>query len=94
MSYKGGEYMLLKIILPIIILVFYMTILLFAFKSKRFFFTVFLNGIIGLLLFAILDFIAIFTGVFLPINKYTVFGCATFGIPAVILFIILQIIFL
>lgn len=86
--------MKIEYIVHSLLIIFFFFILIFAFKSKKTFFTLIFNALIGLLLFAVLDFSAIFTGVYLPINQYTVIGSATFGIPAVILFLILKLIFI
>jgi len=69
-------------------------IICFAIKSKRPFFTLFFNALIGLLMLCIIDFTVAITGVFIPINQYTVAGTSIFGIPAVILFLILKFIFI
>lgn len=86
--------MTIKYIIPVIAVIFYLVVIIFAIKTKRPFFTLVFNALIGLFVFAIIDFTAVFTGVFLPINAYTVVGSGTFGIPAVICFLLLKIIFI
>ncbi len=66
----------------------------FCIKSKKPIFTMIFNAIIGLLVLCTVDFSAALTGVYIPINEYTVSGSAIFGIPAVILFLVLKFIFI
>lgn len=80
------------IILIILLSIFFLTILLFAIKSRNFFKTLLFNAFLGMCVLAIIDLTGKFTGIFIPINEYSVAGSGTFGIPAVCGFLILQII--
>lgn len=71
-----------------------LTILYFAVKSKKFFKTLLLNAFIGVVLLAVINLTAGFTGAYLPINEYTVTGSAVFGVPALCGFLIFKFIFI
>lgn len=66
----------------------------FAVKSKKFFKTVFFNAFMGLILLSIIDLTAKFTGVYIPVNEYTVTGSAVYGIPALLMFLALKFVFI
>ena len=66
----------------------------FDVKSKRFFKTVFFNAFMGLILLSIIDLTAKFTGVYIPVNEYTVTGSAVYGIPALLMFLALKFVFI
>ncbi len=80
------------IFLIILISFFGLGVLFFAIKSHKLFKTLIFNGFLGICLLAIIDLTGKFTGLFVPINPYTVTGCSVFGIPAVAFFLILQVI--
>lgn len=82
------------IFLSIVLIFFALVIFIFALKSHKFFKTLFLNAFIGLSVLAIIDLTGKYTGIFLPINWYSVCGASVFGIPAVCGFLVLQIIFI
>ena len=67
-----------------------LTLLVIFIKSKKFFKLFFLNALLGITILIILKLTAKFSGVFLPINLYTVVGSSVFGIPAIIGFLILN----
>lgn len=88
-----GEIMKAFFIFLIIVLsVFALCVLFFAIKSHKFFKTLLFNAFLGISVLAIIDLTAKFTGMYIPLNWYNVGGSAVFGIPAVILFLIMQII--
>lgn len=66
----------------------------FAVKSKKFFKTVFFNAFMGLILLSTIDLTAKFTGVYIPVNEYTVTGSAVYGIPALLMFLALKFVFI
>ncbi len=72
---------------------FYIVILYLALRSKKVFSCLFLNALISFTVLAIICFTKKYTGFYLPINKYTVIGSGTFGIPAIIGFLVLNLIF-
>ncbi len=65
-------------------------ILYFAFKSKKPIKFLFLNAFSGVIIIAMLYLTKKYTGVFIPINQYTVVGSSVFGIPSTICFLILN----
>ena len=65
----------------------------FAVKSRKTLKILLLNGFIGISLLAIINLTSRFSGVYIPINIYTVSGSGVFGIPALIGFLILSFIF-
>ena len=80
------------IFLIVVLSVFALCILFFAIKSHKLFKTLLFNAFLGISILAIINLTAKFTGMYIPLNWYSVSGCAAFGIPAVILFLIMQII--
>ena len=80
------------IFLIILLSVFALAVVFFCIKSHKFFKTLFFNAFVGVCVLAIIDLTAKFTGMFIPINPYTVSGSAVFGLPAVALFLVLQVI--
>jgi len=51
-----------------------------------------LNAIFGLAILGLMDITAKFSGVYIPINIYTVLGAAGFGVPSIICFLLLPLI--
>lgn len=84
----------LKYVAIIVLSVFAFTILGFAIKSKSTFKILVFNAFMGWVTLAIIDLTAKFSGVYIPVNEYTVTGCGIFGIPAVIIFLIFRFIFM
>jgi len=70
----------------------YLIIIITAFYTGKSIKRLFLNGIFGLLILAVIDITAKFSGVYIPLNIYTVLGTVGFGIPAVIGFLLLPLI--
>ncbi len=69
-------------------------IFVFAARSKRIFRTLLFNAFAGICLLALIDLTAKFTGVYIPVNPYTVTGGAVFGIPALCGALLLKFIFI
>ncbi len=69
-------------------------IIFLALKSRSFFKTLFLNAFFGLSLLAIFYLLKPYTGFYIPINEYTVILSSVLGIPSVIMFLCLNIIFI
>ena len=84
----------LKYVTIIMLSVFTLIIFGFAIKSKKPLRLLAFNAFLGIVLLAIINLTARFTGVYIPINEYTVAGCGVFGLPAVSIFLILRFIFL
>jgi len=82
------------IIVGIMLSVFFLGILFFAVKSRKFIKTTLFNSFLGLSILAIIDLTYKLTGIYIPINWYTVLGSGIFGMPAVCGFLLLQIVFL
>lgn len=74
-------------------LIFVISTFVLAVRSKKAFRFLFLNALIGILLFLCLYFTKNFTSLNLYLNEFTFFGSAIFGIPAVIAFLFLNLIF-
>ena len=70
-----------------------LALLLWAALTGMRFNSLLFNAFIGIAVMAVIDLTAKFTGVYIPVNQYTVTGSAVFGIPAVCGFLILPIIF-
>ena len=67
-------------------------ILYLALKSKKIFKFLFLNAFFGIISVFLVYFTEKYTGVFLPINQYTVIGGSVLGLPSTVGFLILQMI--
>ena len=74
-----------------VLALFFLVILFFAIKSHKFFKTLLFNVFLGLVILSIIDLTGKFTGIFIPVNPYSVAGASVFGIPAICGFLILQI---
>ena len=59
-------------------------ILLIAFLSKKFIKTLFLNAIMGILSVILISITGKFTGIYLPINQWTIGFSGVFGVMATI----------
>lgn len=70
-----------------------LAVLIICLKSGRFIKSLFLNAIIGILVLVAINLLSRYTGIKIPVNEYTVPFCALCGIPGIILFIMLPIIF-
>ena len=84
----------LKIAVIILLSVFGFVIFIFAILGRKPLRTILLNAFIGLTALAIINLTAKFSGVFIPINAYSVIGSSAFGLPAIILFLFAGILFL
>ncbi len=67
-----------------------LVILFFALKSHKFFKTLLFNAFLGLCVLAIIDLTAKYSGLYIPLNPYSVISSGVFGIPAVSLFLAIQ----
>ena len=67
-------------------------VLFFGIKSHKFLKTLLFNAFLGLCTLAIIDLTAKFTGMYIPLNWYSVGGSAVFGVPFIVILILLQII--
>lgn len=74
--------------------VFAIIILLFTVFSKNKLKILFFNAISGILILALINLTSDITGVYLPINEYTVTYCTVFGTFGSVLFLLLNLIFL
>lgn len=84
---------ILKYALISVICITVFVILIISSRSKKAFKYIFLNAFLGVSVFFLLYFTKKFTGIVLALNFYTLVGSALFGIPAVILFLVLNLIF-
>lgn len=69
-------------------------ILALAFSGKKPLRTLLLNAFLGICAAAVICLTEKYTGVRIPVNKFTVTGSAAFGLPAVFGFLVLNFIFL
>lgn len=69
-------------------------ILLLSFYSGKAIKRIVLNGIFGFLTLLIINLTSKFTGVYIPINWYSIVGIGVFSIPAVIGLLVLNVIFI
>ncbi len=81
-----------KVLTIVALAVFFLAQLFFAIKSHRFWKTLIFNAFLGICTLAIIDLTAKFSGAYIPLNPYSVGFSAAFGIPAVCLLLLLQII--
>ncbi|MBQ2286365.1 MAG: pro-sigmaK processing inhibitor BofA family protein [Acutalibacteraceae bacterium] len=64
-----------------------------ALRTHKPFKMLLINALASVLITAIIDLTARYTGVNIPINEWTASGAAVFGIPALIGFVIMPVIF-
>lgn len=69
-------------------------ILAFAFLSGKFTKMILFNAFLGIAVLAVFKALETVSGIFIPINQYTVTACGTMGVPAVVGILILRFIFL
>lgn len=86
------EYYKIIILSMIIISAFF--ILIFAVIGKNTLKTLLLNIFAGLCMLLIFKLLSPFLGFNIAVNKYTVIGCGVFGVPALIGFLLLNILFI
>lgn len=67
-------------------------IIFFALKSGRPLKTLLLNALVGIAAIAAIDLTSKFTGIWIPINGFSVTGGAVYGLPAVCGMLILRLI--
>lgn len=70
-----------------------LVLLILAFKSGKPLRTLLLNALLGISVLILINLTTRFTGVHIPINRWTAGFSAGFGIPAVGLFVMLPLIF-
>ena len=83
-----------RIIILSIITISAFVIFLFALIGKKTFKTLLLNIFAGLCMLLIFKLLSPFLGFNIAVNKYTVIGCGVFGVPALIGFLLLNILFI
>ena len=81
----------LGIVLICTVSVFAFALLIILIKSRRPLFFAFINALLGIMSIVAVNLTARFTGVYVPVNIYSVPVAAVFGLPAVATNIILQI---
>ena len=82
---------ILGIVLICTVSVFALALLIIFIKSRRPLIFAFINALLGVIAIVAVNMTARFTGVFVPVNVYSVPFSAVFGLPAVATNIILQI---
>lgn len=90
----GDNMEIFKIILLCLLSITILLIIIFAFLSKKPIRILLLNSFLGVLILFFLFLIKNKINIFIPINQYTVFSSLAFGVPAVIGFLIFNLIFL
>lgn len=78
--------------LLVIFILFTFLILIFTLLDKKPFSRLFFNAFLGIGALGLIDLSAKLTGVFIPVNLYTVLSSAVFSVPAVCLQLILQLV--
>ena len=81
----------MKVFFIAVFSVFLLPFLFFCIKSHKFFKMVVFNAFIGLSLLAIINLTSKFTGLYIPINWYSVGGISVFSVPAICLILVAQI---
>lgn len=84
---------MLKIIVIITLSIYGFIYLLLAAKTKRPFYTIFGYAFLGIIAIAVIDITSKFSGVYIPVNPYTVGTGAIFGLPGTVSLLLLKIIF-
>jgi hypothetical protein len=84
---------ILKYVLLTFGVIFVFSTLILAVRSKKAFRFLLYNALIGILCFLSLYFTKKFTGINIFLNEITLFGSAVLGVPAVIVFLFLNLIF-
>ncbi len=79
---------LIKIIFITVVCIYLSLLITFAILTKRPLKALLYNSILGLFFFIIVDLTSFFTGIWIPINDFTVIISALGGCPGVILLII------
>ncbi len=86
--------MFIKIFLCIYVVIYFIFLLIFYFKTKKPFKNFFIFSVISLSLLFIVNLTEKFTGIYIPINYFTA-GTAVFcGMPGIIAVVILRAIFM
>ena len=70
--------------------IFALILLVLHIKSHKMIKSIFLNAVLSFLAIAIINLTEKFTGVFIPLNWYTVGGSGIFGLPCVCGIVLLQ----
>ena len=70
--------------------VFAFVLLVMHIKSRRPLRSAGINALLGIAALALINLTARFTGVYIPVNIYSLPGAAIFGMPAVFAFVIIQ----
>ena len=89
----GGEMEFFKYGGIALAVLFGLVLLIFAFKSGKPLRILLLNALLGISMLILINLTTRFTGVHIPINRWTAGFSAGFGIPAVGLFVMLPLIF-
>ncbi len=71
--------------------VFSLVLLFFYIKSHKFLKMIIFNAFLGLSILAIINLTSEFTGLYIPINWYSVGGISVFSVPAICLILVAQI---
>lgn len=81
-------------VITIILLIIYVLILLFILKKKeKSLKMIVFNAFISLILMAVLDLTSFATDLYIPVNECTVLGVSLGGVPMILCFLLLKIIF-
>lgn len=84
----------LKIFAIILLSIFAFIILIMLITDKKPLGKILVSIAVGPVILLIIKLTAVFTGISIPINYFTLIGSLVFGIPAIISFLILKIIFI
>ena len=84
----------MKYFMIVLCIITILMILFFAIKSRRFFKIIFLNAFLGIGAIILINLTKKYTGVYIPINYWTVSTGGIFGLPAVLGLLICNFIFI
>ena len=85
---------LFKILLIIFYALYLILLLIFCKKAGRFYFTFILNALLGVVLLTLINLTSRFSGLYIPVNEYSLLASATLGIPGTAALLIINLIFL
>ncbi len=81
----------MKVFFIAVFSVFLLPLLFFYIKSHKFFKMVLFNGFLGISVLAIINLTSKFTGLYIPINWYSMGGISLFSVPAICLILVIQV---
>lgn len=84
---------MLKIILISASVIYAFIYLLLAVRTKKPFKTIFMYALAGILALFAVNFTSKYSGIYLPINQYTISSSTVFGLPGTVFLLLLRFVF-